>query len=244
MPGWGPAVPQGALGSALTRLGLPAEDHPAPGHSLPSVQDHSQPASFPACPHRYCPDCRIDASEVVRAGERLRQSKKKAKMASATSSSQRDWGKVRLQGCSSRPRPHTPPTAPLATPTPPAHHNMTTPTQKPRPPIPWPCPHRPPTATWLCPSKPRPPQALITPILALPRPCPRPRPLLPVRPALPEPSHAIPPVSTADRAWPVWGARRNAPSSPPTTMDPSQASPWAPCGASESRYLHAAGHVP
>lgn len=32
---------------------------------------------------------------MVLAGERLRESKKKAKMASATSSSQRDWGKVR-----------------------------------------------------------------------------------------------------------------------------------------------------
>lgn len=41
----------------------------------------------------YCPDCRTDSSEVVRAGERLKESKKKAKMASATSSSQRDWGK-------------------------------------------------------------------------------------------------------------------------------------------------------
>lgn len=41
----------------------------------------------------YCPDCRNDASEVVLAGERLRESKKKAKMASASSSSQRDWGK-------------------------------------------------------------------------------------------------------------------------------------------------------
>ncbi|XP_010633102.1 E3 ubiquitin-protein ligase UHRF1 isoform X1 [Fukomys damarensis] len=41
----------------------------------------------------YCPDCRNEPSEVVLAGERLRESKKKAKMASATSSSQRDWGK-------------------------------------------------------------------------------------------------------------------------------------------------------
>lgn len=49
--------------------------------------------AVPSDPEWYCPDCRIDASEVVRAGERLRQSKKKAKMASATSSSQRDWGK-------------------------------------------------------------------------------------------------------------------------------------------------------
>ncbi|XP_023394361.1 E3 ubiquitin-protein ligase UHRF1 [Pteropus vampyrus] len=45
------------------------------------------------CRHRYCPECRNDASEVVLAGEKLKESKKKAKMASATSSSQRDWGK-------------------------------------------------------------------------------------------------------------------------------------------------------
>ncbi|XP_041430931.1 E3 ubiquitin-protein ligase UHRF1 isoform X2 [Xenopus laevis] len=41
----------------------------------------------------YCPDCRNDASEVVLAGEKLKESKKKARMASANSSSQRDWGK-------------------------------------------------------------------------------------------------------------------------------------------------------
>lgn len=44
--------------------------------------------------YRYCPGCRNDASEVVLAGEKLKESKKKAKMASASSSSQRDWGKV------------------------------------------------------------------------------------------------------------------------------------------------------
>ncbi|XP_036410490.1 E3 ubiquitin-protein ligase UHRF1-like [Megalops cyprinoides] len=41
----------------------------------------------------YCPDCRNDVNEVVLAGEKLKESKKKAKMASASSSSQRDWGK-------------------------------------------------------------------------------------------------------------------------------------------------------
>ncbi|XP_053559147.1 E3 ubiquitin-protein ligase UHRF1 [Bombina bombina] len=41
----------------------------------------------------YCPECRIDTSEVVLAGEKLKESKKKSKMASANSSSQRDWGK-------------------------------------------------------------------------------------------------------------------------------------------------------
>ncbi|NXI32676.1 UHRF1 ligase, partial [Sterrhoptilus dennistouni] len=42
----------------------------------------------------YCPECRNDASEVVLAGEKLKESKKKQKMASANSSSRRDWGKV------------------------------------------------------------------------------------------------------------------------------------------------------
>uniref|UniRef100_A0A4W5QTD5 E3 ubiquitin-protein ligase UHRF n=1 Tax=Hucho hucho TaxID=62062 RepID=A0A4W5QTD5_9TELE len=41
----------------------------------------------------YCPECRNDASEVVLAGEKLKDSKKKSKMASASSTSQRDWGK-------------------------------------------------------------------------------------------------------------------------------------------------------
>ncbi|XP_023418295.1 E3 ubiquitin-protein ligase UHRF1 isoform X2 [Cavia porcellus] len=50
-------------------------------------------SSVPPEEEWYCPDCRNDASEVVLAGEKLRESKKKAKMASATSSSQRDWGK-------------------------------------------------------------------------------------------------------------------------------------------------------
>ncbi|XP_048197885.1 E3 ubiquitin-protein ligase UHRF1 isoform X2 [Perognathus longimembris pacificus] len=50
-------------------------------------------SSVPTEAEWYCPECRNDASEVVLAGERLRESKKKAKMASATSSSQRDWGK-------------------------------------------------------------------------------------------------------------------------------------------------------
>uniref|UniRef100_A0A8C8H6N4 E3 ubiquitin-protein ligase UHRF n=1 Tax=Oncorhynchus tshawytscha TaxID=74940 RepID=A0A8C8H6N4_ONCTS len=41
----------------------------------------------------YCPECRNDVSEVVLAGEKLKDSKKKSKMASASSTSQRDWGK-------------------------------------------------------------------------------------------------------------------------------------------------------
>lgn len=49
--------------------------------------------SVPPEPEWYCPSCRTDSSEVVQAGEKLKESKKKAKMASATSSSRRDWGK-------------------------------------------------------------------------------------------------------------------------------------------------------
>ncbi|KAK6494512.1 E3 ubiquitin-protein ligase UHRF2-like [Huso huso] len=41
----------------------------------------------------YCPTCKNDTSEVVKAGEKLKQSKKKAKMPSAHTESQRDWGK-------------------------------------------------------------------------------------------------------------------------------------------------------
>ncbi|XP_069505450.1 E3 ubiquitin-protein ligase UHRF1 [Ambystoma mexicanum] len=41
----------------------------------------------------YCTECRLDVNEVVLAGEKLKESKKKAKMASASSVSQRDWGK-------------------------------------------------------------------------------------------------------------------------------------------------------
>ncbi|KAJ7425405.1 E3 ubiquitin-protein ligase UHRF2 [Pitangus sulphuratus] len=42
----------------------------------------------------YCPSCKNDSNEVVKAGEKLKQSKKKAKMPSASTESQRDWGKV------------------------------------------------------------------------------------------------------------------------------------------------------
>ncbi|XP_032641949.1 E3 ubiquitin-protein ligase UHRF2 isoform X1 [Chelonoidis abingdonii] len=41
----------------------------------------------------YCPSCKNDSDEVVKAGEKLKQSKKKAKMPSASTESQRDWGK-------------------------------------------------------------------------------------------------------------------------------------------------------
>ncbi|XP_032484084.1 E3 ubiquitin-protein ligase UHRF1 isoform X4 [Phocoena sinus] len=60
-------------------------------------------SSIPTEEEWYCPECRIDSSEVVQAGEKLKESKKKAKMASATSSSQRDWGKVSESGVH---RPH------------------------------------------------------------------------------------------------------------------------------------------
>ncbi|KAG5834578.1 E3 ubiquitin-protein ligase UHRF2-like isoform X1 [Anguilla anguilla] len=41
----------------------------------------------------YCPTCKNDTSEVVKAGEKLKASKKRAKMPSANTESQRDWGK-------------------------------------------------------------------------------------------------------------------------------------------------------
>lgn len=53
---------------------------------------------FPSYFARYCPTCKNDTSEVVKAGEKLKASKKKAKMPSATTESQRDWGKVRPKG--------------------------------------------------------------------------------------------------------------------------------------------------
>uniref|UniRef100_A0A452TTY6 E3 ubiquitin-protein ligase UHRF n=1 Tax=Ursus maritimus TaxID=29073 RepID=A0A452TTY6_URSMA len=119
-------------------------------------------SSLPKEDEWYCPECRNDASEVVLAGEKLKESKKKAKMASATSSSQRDWGKVR----------------------------------------------------W--------PRALV--------------PSCPAR-ALPA-LHALTllsPCFRTDRAWRAWGVPRSAPSSRPTTTDPSRGFLWAPCGGSESR---------
>ena len=45
---------------------------------------------------RYCPSCKTDENAVVKAGEKPKESKKKAKMMSANSSSKRDWGKVML----------------------------------------------------------------------------------------------------------------------------------------------------
>ncbi|XP_044151711.1 E3 ubiquitin-protein ligase UHRF1-like [Bufo gargarizans] len=54
---------------------------------------HPPLSALPDVDDWYCSDCRNDTSEVVLAGEKLKESKKKAKMASASSSSQRDWGK-------------------------------------------------------------------------------------------------------------------------------------------------------
>lgn len=51
----------------------------------------------------YCPSCKTDSSEVVKAGEKLKLSKKKAKMPSASTESRRDWGRVSEAGVH---RPH------------------------------------------------------------------------------------------------------------------------------------------
>lgn len=48
-------------------------------------------------PLRYCPSCKTDSSEVVKAGEKLKMSKKKAKMPSASTESRRDWGRVKMK---------------------------------------------------------------------------------------------------------------------------------------------------
>ncbi|XP_067943687.1 E3 ubiquitin-protein ligase UHRF1-like [Watersipora subatra] len=50
-------------------------------------------ASVPDVDEWYCPLCKNDDSVVVRAGEKLKASKKKSKMASASGKSTRDWGK-------------------------------------------------------------------------------------------------------------------------------------------------------
>ncbi|MEQ2202306.1 E3 ubiquitin-protein ligase uhrf1 [Xenoophorus captivus] len=60
-------------------------------------------ATIPDDEDWYCPTCKNDTSEVVKAGEKLKASKKKAKMPSATTESQRDWGKVSEAGVH---RPH------------------------------------------------------------------------------------------------------------------------------------------
>ncbi|XP_043917019.1 E3 ubiquitin-protein ligase UHRF2 [Protopterus annectens] len=50
-------------------------------------------AKIPEDEDWYCPSCKNDTNEVIKAGEKLKQSKKKAKMPSASTESQRDWGK-------------------------------------------------------------------------------------------------------------------------------------------------------
>lgn len=49
--------------------------------------------SVPDCDEWYCPECKNDENEIVKAGEKLKDSKKKAKLPSRNSSSDRDWGK-------------------------------------------------------------------------------------------------------------------------------------------------------
>ena len=44
--------------------------------------------------HRYCPECKTNAGEVIQAGEKMRLTKKKANMQSKKGNCQRDWGKV------------------------------------------------------------------------------------------------------------------------------------------------------
>nr|CAD7592745.1 unnamed protein product [Timema genevievae] len=46
-----------------------------------------------SCVPRYCPECKNDENEIVRAGEKLKESKRKSMAASKTTSSKRDWGK-------------------------------------------------------------------------------------------------------------------------------------------------------
>lgn len=41
----------------------------------------------------YCPKCKNDGSQIVKAGQKLKANAKKAKMASANAKSTRDWGK-------------------------------------------------------------------------------------------------------------------------------------------------------
>jgi E3 ubiquitin-protein ligase UHRF1 len=49
--------------------------------------------SVPDCDEWYCPECKNDENEIVKGGEKLKDSKKKAKLPSRNSSSDQDWGK-------------------------------------------------------------------------------------------------------------------------------------------------------
>eukprot|EP00731_Ephydatia_muelleri_P014298 Em0008g18a len=44
----------------------------------------------------YCPQCKTDVLEVIKAGEKLRLSNKKAKMVSKKQETNRDWGKAKV----------------------------------------------------------------------------------------------------------------------------------------------------
>ncbi|XP_059177141.1 E3 ubiquitin-protein ligase UHRF1-like isoform X2 [Physella acuta] len=50
-------------------------------------------ATVPEEDEWYCPNCKNDDTAIVRIGEKLKANKKKSKMASANSTSNRDWGK-------------------------------------------------------------------------------------------------------------------------------------------------------
>jgi E3 ubiquitin-protein ligase UHRF1 len=59
----------------------------------------------------YCPDCKNDENEIVKAGEKLKESKKKAKLHCMNAKSTRDWGKGmacvgRTKECTLVPRNH------------------------------------------------------------------------------------------------------------------------------------------
>merc|ERR1712142_2958 len=49
--------------------------------------------SLPEDDEWYCPLCKNDGSHIIKAGEKLKESKRKSKMASANPKSNRDWGK-------------------------------------------------------------------------------------------------------------------------------------------------------
>ncbi|XP_021356809.1 E3 ubiquitin-protein ligase UHRF1-like [Mizuhopecten yessoensis] len=49
--------------------------------------------SIPEDDEWYCPDCKTDSDAIVKAGEKLKESKKKSRMASSTNSTSRDWGR-------------------------------------------------------------------------------------------------------------------------------------------------------
>ncbi|CAE1277588.1 UHRF1 [Acanthosepion pharaonis] len=50
-------------------------------------------SQIPEVDEWYCPECKVDDGQVVKAGERLKESKKRAKMPSAKNTTTRDWGK-------------------------------------------------------------------------------------------------------------------------------------------------------